>query len=334
MGQPETGPPQLHILAELVAWLPVAAWIGWLVVLAGGIAILVKASDVFTDSAETFGVALRLPHFIVGVTIIAFGTSLPELVSSVLAVLRGASEIAAGNVVGSNIANLLLILGLAAVIDRHLRIRHKVALVDLPFLLGATFLLALILWSGSVSRIEALLLLAALAIYLHHVLTQQRDAPGSAAAGSADGLLRPGVLLPVSGFFIYLGAEGTVIGVIGVAAEAGIGEEVIASSAVAFGTSLPEVSVTIAAARRGNVEMAVGNVIGSNILNALAVTGVAAMVGPVIVPAPLIAFGLPVMLVATLLAYLMIMKQEITRWEGLLLLLFYIYFIGELFGLI
>ncbi|MCB1832623.1 MAG: calcium/sodium antiporter [Geminicoccaceae bacterium] len=324
------------MLAEFAVKLPLPPVLVWPALLIVSLAILVKASDVFTDAAETIGRIAGLPHFVVGATIVAIGTSLPELVSSVLAVLHGTPEIVAGNVVGSNIANLLVILGLAAVIDGHVRIRHRIALVDLPFLLGSTFLLALVLWDGSVGRVEAVILLSALAVYMHYVLTQTRsDGDGDGEAGATrtgrGGVVRPVLMLLGSALFILAGADGTVTSAIGIGRTLDIGAEIIAASAVAFGTSLPEVSVTVAAARRGNAEMAVGNVLGSNIFNALAVTGISAATGMLVVPASLIGFAVPIMLVATLLVYFIVMQQEMTKWEGALLLLFYVFFIAELF---
>ena len=318
------------MLEGVVTALPFPPLILWPVLLIMGLSVLVKSSDYFTGSAESIGLQFGLPPFVVGATIVALGTSLPELISSVIAVLDGASEIVAGNVVGSNITNLFVILGVAAIIDGHVRIKQRIAIVDLPFLLGSTMLLSLLLWNGHVNRLDAVLLLAALGIYLHYVLTTQDSLEPEKDPGR-DGMLRPLIILVVSGIFIFLGARITIDSVVAIAETMSVGKEVVAASAVAFGTSLPEISVTIAAVRRGQSEMAVGNVLGSNVFNALAVTGISALVGPLIVPASLIAFAVPVLLAATIIVYFIIMQQEITRWEGWLLLLFYVYFIGALF---
>lgn len=319
------------MLEGLAAGLPVPPLAFWLVTLLIGLTVLVKASDFFTGAAETVGLKLGFSPFVVGATIVAIGTSLPELIASIIAVLDGASEIVAGNVVGSNIANLFVILGLAAIIDGHVRIKQRIAIVDLPFLLGSTLLLSLLLWNGHINRLDALLLLAALGVYMHYVLTTQDQRVEDSESREAS-LIKPILILIGSGFLIFVGAKATIDSVVATAGIMSIGSEVIAASAVAFGTSLPEVSVTIAAVRRGQAEMAVGNVLGSNVFNSLAVTGISALVGPLVVPASLIAFAVPVMLAATILVYFIIMQQEITRWEGWLLLLFYIYFVGALFG--
>jgi len=280
-----------------------------------------------------------MPHFLVGVTIVSIGTSMPELVASVLAVLRGSSEIVAGNVVGSNVANLLLVLGLAAIIGGRLRIEYDLVKVDLPFLVGSAFFLALVLWSGGVSRSEGVLSLCGLGLYVWYALTgkapieRELDGRESAIAAEPRWLRSTLVLIGAAGL-IYLGADWTVEAVVRISGLVGIGAEVIAASAVALGTSLPEVAVTVAAARRGRPEVAVGNVLGSNVFNAFAVVGASALVGPLVVPQSILNFGLPVMIIATLLAVFMIMEKEMTKWEGWLSLLFYVYFLGALFNLL
>ncbi|MGF1476165.1 MAG: calcium/sodium antiporter [Geminicoccaceae bacterium] len=308
----------------------------WAIVLVVGLAVLVKASDIFTAVAETAGICFGMSPFIVGVTIVAFGTSLPEMVSSVVAVLQGASAIVAGNVVGSNIANLLLILGIAAIIDGHIRIRHEIAKVDLPFLCASSFFLAAVLWNTSVHRGEALMLIVGLGLYLHYALTNrrgfdERNDETTDRSALTKWLIIKGV---VSAACIYLGAELTVTSVIELSQIVSIGTEVIAATAVAFGTSLPEVMVTIAAARKGQSEMAVGNVLGSNIFNAFAVVGVAAMIGPLAVPPTILDFALPFMVLVTILGVFMMMEKEITRYEGGLMILFYVYFLAAIVGLV
>ena len=280
-----------------------------------------------------------MPHFLVGVTIVSIGTSMPELVASVLAVLRGSSEIVAGNVVGSNVTNLLLVLGLAAIIGGRLRIEYDLVKVDLPFLVGSAFFLALVLWSGGVSRSEGVLSLCGLGLYVWYALTgkapieRELDGRESAIAAEPRWLRSTLVLIGAAGL-IYLGADWTVEAVVRISGLVGIGAEVIAASAVALGTSLPEVAVTVAAARRGRPEVAVGNVLGSNVFNAFAVVGASALVGPLVVPQSILNFGLPVMIIATLLAFFMIMEKEMTKWEGWLSLLFYVFFLGTLFNLL
>ena len=133
--------------------------------------------------------------------------------------------------------------------------------------------------------------------------------------------------------FIYIGARYTVESVIELSKILNIGTEIIAMSAVTLGTSLHELMVTVSAVRRGNAEMAVGNILGSNIFNTFAVMGIPALFGALVIPQNIIAFGLPMMIIATLLFFFMTQEREITKWEGYILLLFYVFFIGKLFNL-
>ncbi len=334
-----TGGDRAQPAEVAISSLPLPPLLTWSLVLLVSLAVLLKASSWFTAAAERIGLALGLPSFLVGVTIVAFGTSLPELVSSVLAVLHGASEIVAGNVVGSNVANLLLILGLAAILGGHLRVRYELVSVDLPFLAGSAFFLALVLWNGQVSRPEGALCLVGMGLYVWYAVASK--APIDAELEALERVLtreprwlRSSLILLGSGVLIYFGADYTVAAVIEISTLLGIGRDVIAASAVALGTSLPEVAVTIVAARRGQPELAVGNVLGSNIFNAFGIIGVSALVGPLAVPPTILDFALPMMVIATLLAFFMIMEKEMTKWEGWLAILFYVYFLGALFNLL
>lgn len=313
----------------------------WALALAIGLAILVKASDWFTDGAVHLGHAFGMPSFLIGATIIALGTSLPELVSSVVAVLEDAPEIVAGNVIGSNIANLLLVLGLTGVVTGRLKIAYNVLSVDLPFLLGSALFLGLIAWNGWISSGEAFLALAGFTIFFGYALTRETTDDGAESSErviedvteQASMVYLVGSLIAAAAL-IYLGAHLTIQAVVAMAKIIGIGTETIAASAVALGTSLPEVAVTLAAIRQGQAELAIGNILGSNIFNSFAVIGVVGLIEPLMVSADLIVFALPMMVVASMMAAFVIMEQEITKWEGWLLLLFYIFFLGSLFGLL
>lgn len=311
----------------------------WLAVFVASLAVLIIAARYFTVAAERIGVYFGIPPFIVGVTIVAVGTSLPELLSSILAVTRGSSEIVVGNVVGSNVANIFLILGVAAIVGKKLHIGYELIHVDLPLLVGSAFLLAVTIWRGGFTLFEALLCLAAFGIYLHYTVTAERKESEGDALGS-DGepvqrrLGRSTIpMLIVSAGFIYLGAEYTVTSVIKLSEIFHIGTEIIAVSAVALGTSLPELLVSVVAARRGNPDIAVGNILGSNIFNALVVMGIPGLIGTLVIPDTIITFALPMMLIATLLYLFITHDRQITKWEGLLLIVFYVFFVGTLFNL-
>ncbi|MBW2964249.1 calcium/sodium antiporter [Candidatus Woesearchaeota archaeon] len=318
--------------------LDILLWVGVLVL---SLAVLVKASDYFTDSAETIGVFLRLPPFIIGVTIVAIGTSLPELVSSIVSVFKGAPEIVVGNVVGSNIANIFLVLGLAAILGRGLKIGFELIHVDLPLLIGSAFLLGVTVWDGVFTLAEGIVCLAGLAIYLVYTIRSERvhddDEIKKETASEIKARRKrlrwtTWLVLVLSAFFIYLGAEYTVESVIKLSGLVGIGTEIIAVSAVALGTSLPELVVSVQAARKGKPEIAVGNILGSNIFNSFAVMGIPALFATLPIPKSILIFSLPMMLIATLMYFFITQDKHISKWEGWMLLLFYVVFIGKLFG--
>jgi cation:H+ antiporter len=325
----------LPLLAQLTALADARPALVWGGLLTLSLAFLVKSADVFTDAAEVLGRSIGLAPFVIGVTIVALGTSLPELVASVLAVWRGASEIVMGNVIGSNIANLGLVLGLAAIIGGRLTIERQLSFVDLPFLMGVTVLGALMSLSGTVDRLESLVLVGALVVYLHLCVRAPRlvEADEDERARGV-GLTRAAVLLVLAGAIIYASAEGTITAILELARAYAVTTETLAVTVVAIGTSLPEVAVTALAARRGRAELAVGNIVGSNVFNLLAVAGLAGLIGPLAVPSSLLTIALPTMVGATLVAVVMLQSQVVTRWEGWLLMLAYAWFLGAISGVL
>lgn len=308
----------------------------WIVIFIVSLFILIKASDHFTYSAEKIGTFFGLPAFIVGVTIVAIGTSLPELVSSIVAVLNDSSEIVVGNVVGSNITNIFLILGITAVVGKKMQISHELIHVDLPLLMGSAFLLTITIWDGFFTLPEALLCLAGFIIYLFYTIsseTKQENIEIEADKKRSELDIKTLIILVVSTVLIYIGAKYTVESVIQLSEILNIGKETIAISAVALGTSLPELMVSVSAARKRKAEIAIGNILGSNIFNALAVMGIPAFFGVLIIPQNILTFGLPMMLIATALYFFITQDRQITKWEGYMLIIFYVFFIEKLFGM-
>lgn len=309
----------------------------WGVIFIAAIAVLIVASNTFIKAAEKIGLAFGIPTFIIGVTIVAAGTSLPELVSSILAVTNNSPEIVIGNVVGSNISNIFLILGFVAVFSKVIRIDYEIINVDLPLLIGSSFMLTLFVMDGHFSIFEAILSLAGLIVYLVYALSVETSVVSLTDELKPLEEERPSITwltwlqLALGGVLIYFSAEYTVTSIIELAGILQIGEEVIALSAVSLGTSLPELAVSLAAARKGNPDMAVGNILGSNIFNSLAVMGIPRLFGPLGIPDSVLTFSIPMMVAATLLYYFIAQNKLISRWEGLILLVFYAYFIGQLF---
>lgn len=316
----------------------------WIVVFVVSLLALVKSADWFTEGAEELGVFLGVPSFVVGVTVVAIGTSLPELVSSIFAVAEGSPEIVVGNAVGSNVTNIFLVLGLAAVLGGRLFVRREIVKIDLPMLASSAALLGLTALDGTISRVDGLLLLAGAVIYGVYGVRISHPSPATQAEIEASvtqdiklerDRLRPLVLLKLIGgvVILYFAAEYTIKSVIELSTLLNIGSDVIAISAVALGTSLPELVVSVVAARRGKLEIAIGNVLGSNVFNAFAVVGIPALIAPLPVTHTVLTIGLPFMGVATVLYFFMAQDREITRWEGMPLLLFYVLFLGKLFKL-
>lgn len=306
------------------------------------LAVLMIASERFIHSAEKVGSAFGISPFILGVTIVAAGTSLPELVSSFFAVFDGHSEIVIGNVVGSNITNIFLILGIVAVISGKIIIDHEILNVDLPLLIASAALLSLFVWDGYYSLFEAVLSIAGLIIYL--VYTFNVETLGQKSNLEKDDKKQTEKKLPfivwitilTSGVLIYFSADFTIQSIVELSGLFGVGKEFIALTAVALGTSLPELMVSIVAVRKGNPQLAVGNILGSNIFNSFAVMGIPAIVAAyfpgkeLIIPEDIIQFSIPVMILASLLYFFIAQNKQIFKWEGLMLLIFYIYFIWQL----
>ena len=261
-------------------------WMNALLVLVG-FAVLIAAGDALVRGAVALGLRLGVPAAVVSATVVAFGTSAPELLISVRAALEDAPGIALGNVVGSNIANVLLVLGVPALIAPLAGCgteTHRGALA----MLGATAIFAALVSSGAISAAGGALLLAvALGMVVDSIRCGLRR-PGRGAAGSGTreaASWKPLALLAVGLAGLPLGAGMLVHGAQGVARDFGVSEALIGLTVVAVGTSLPELATTVAAALRNRADVAVGNVIGSNLFNLTAVIGTAAIVHPLRIPA-------------------------------------------------
>ncbi len=305
----------------------------WLLVFVVSLTILVKASDFFVEGAEAVGLSFGMPQFIIGVVIVGFGTSLPELVSSIFAVLHGTSEIVIGNVLGSNITNIFLVLGIAAVGSTEFRFNHNLLRVDLPIFLGATILVALTVTDGEFSIGEAIFCLVGLIIYMFSALQAEQNIAHE-EENQATPRVSAWVKLLVSPLLIFAGAKYTIDAVVVLSETFDIGAEIIAMSAIALGTSLPEVFVTLGAVRKGKPELAIGNIMGSNAFNAFAVLGIPRLIGPLVIPDSVIDYTLPVFFVAALLFVIVTVDEKVNRWEGWLMLMFYLFFIGRLFQIV
>ncbi len=297
-------------------------YIGMFVVALG---VLLKASDWFIDSAEEIGLALGISPFIIGVTIVAFGTSLPELATSIASVYAGDSTIVIGNVVGSNITNIALVLGLVAVSVKYFELDYNIWHIDMPFLWGSAFLLYFAVFDGDFTLFEAALFMVGIVLFLSYSFKSNNGEEVEKVKASGKSY----AMLIIGGLLVWLGADYTIEAISELAKMADIDPAVIALTAVALGTSLPEVIVSINAAKKGKTSMAVGNILGSNIFNTYVVMGLSRFFGELEVSTSIISFSLPIMVAVTILLGVIGNNKKITRWEGLLLLLFYVFYFVE-----
>lgn len=305
--------------------MEIAIQVGIFIVALGG---LVKGSDWFIDSAENIGLSFGISPFIIGVTIVAFGTSLPELATSVSSVLQGESEVVVSNVVGSNIANIALVMGLVAVSVRLIRLDYNIWHNDMAFLLGSSFLLYFSVQDGYFSIYEALIFLIALVLFLWYSFSdsenkteEEDDEENSKPSAKTWGLLL------IGGILVWQGADWTIKSISALAQMASISPEIIALTAVAIGTSLPEVIVSVGAAKKGKTSIAVGNVLGSNIFNTFFVMAIPSFFGNLEIPEQVVSVYLPFMIVMTVLFAVMTSNKKVSQWEGYLLLVFYLFYL-------
>jgi cation:H+ antiporter len=313
-----------------------------LLVFAASLALLLLAARYFTLSAERVGLALGMSPFAIGVLIVAAGTSLPELVASIVATSRGSSEIVIGNVLGANLSNLLLVTGVVAVAaSGGVRLGEQYILIDLHFLVGSALLLALALRDGVLGRVEGLVLLVAFAVYLLYLIREGRTETDLTLGGDAAAERAPApfpwrdvVVLALGAGFIYLGASYTIASLETIARLAGVAPDLVALTLLSLGTTLPELVVSATAARAGKADVAIGNVLGSCVFNTLVVTGTASLVSPLVATQEMRELPLPVFGAGSVLFYLLTLDKRVSRWEGLLLLLVYAMFILEVARLV
>ncbi|MGL4413888.1 calcium/sodium antiporter [Roseinatronobacter monicus] len=297
-----------------------------LLLVAGGLVLLLVAGDFLVRGAVNLSLRLGIPAFMVGMTVVAFGTSAPELLVSVQAVLAGAGGLALGNVVGSNIANILLVMGAPALIAPVLLGREN--LRDYGIMVGATLLFMALAYTGVIGMWQALVLLAAFGLFMADSIIRGRKARVAVEEleGADPNLRGPkiGVYLALGLIGLPVGAHMLVSGAVDIAETLGVSDVVIGLTIVAIGTSLPELATTLMAAVRREGGVALGNILGSNLFNLLLILGVAGVIGPMTVPPEMLRLDLWVMLGAALvLAPFIWTGRPVGRIFGAALLLTY-----------
>jgi len=298
------------------------------------VAFLIAAANFFTQSAEIIGYSLGMTPFVVGVVIVSVGTSLPELISAIVAVRSGDSEIVAGNVIGSSLSNLLFVLGLTALLSpKRIDLGAQYLYIDLNFLAGAAFILIVMMYDGTVFLAESLLGVITYLVYLFYLLRSASNAPEETASLERPMSLTSNwksiLVLVASGFVIFLAANKTIESLSNISTQVGVSKAVVSLTLLSIGTTLPECVVSVSAAFAGKSQIAVGNVLGSCIFNALTIPGIAACFGSLSVPSELINFSLPVYGGVVLLFYLLTQDKKISAFEGALFLMIYVLFMGK-----
>ncbi len=309
-----------------------------------GIALLIKSADYIVEGSSILAKKLGVSALVIGLTIVAFGTSLPELIVSIIATLKGSGDIVFGNIIGSNMTNTLLILGAMALFT-SLKVKNSTTWKEIPF----SFLAVLVLFifamgsflnkSGGeyLSRTDGIILILFFSIFLYYVFEiakKNKEIIVETQENDFKKLSNTTLLLMIVGGLIglFLGGKWTVDGAVAIASAFGLSEFLISATIIAIGTSLPELITSIVAALKKNVDLALGNIIGSNIFNIFWVLGLTAIIQPLKFP-EFIAIDLIILLFATFLLFLFMFtswKHRLDRWEGIVFLLIYASYIINL----
>ncbi len=299
-----------------------------------GLALLIGGGEALVRGASTLAVRAGISPLVIGLVVVSAATSAPELAVTVGAVLEGEPGLALGNVIGSNIANILLILGLSAVLS-PLAIRRQVVRFDIPVMLGISILLVVVSLDGVLSLLDGVLLLGGLVIHASlSIIIGRKEAHDAAYVPAAMPLNSTPVplwlamiLVAIGVGLLVLGAQTLVTGAVNIALDLGVSSLVVGLTVVAIGTSLPELATSLVALRRGERDMAVGNIVGSNIFNIGLVLGLPAILFAegIALPSAAIALDLPLMLAATVaLLPIAFTGFVIARWEGALFVGLYV----------
>ncbi len=293
--------------------------------LLAGLAGLFLGGEALVRGSVGIAQRLAMPPLLIGLTVVGFGTSTPELLVSVDAALRGVSDIALGNVVGSNIANILLIVGVSALVW-PIRVSGDTLKRDTAVMMAAAVILVPIFAFGMMGRVAGGILFASLVAYLVFAYRQSRNAP---VADEGD------LPVPARGLWLSLiwvigglvalmfGARFMVDGAVTIARTFGVSEAFIGLTVVAVGTSLPEIATSLIAALRRQSEIAIGNIVGSNIFNILGILGLTAIIAPIPVAGRFLTFDLPIMIAVSLVLTLLLRRQTVGRGIGIVMLVAY-----------
>jgi len=304
-----------------------------------GFYLLIKGADILVEGASSIAKTYNIPDLIIGLTIVSFGTSMPELFINIFASLQGKADIAIGNIFGSNIANILLILGVASLIAK-LPVQRNTILSEIPFTLAATLLVGFVANAALfgeaddmvISRYDGFFLIFFFLLFMMYIFKVARENNDMDDSYQSMPLPKSVLFVILGCVGLYFGGNWVVEGAIIYATMLGFSESFIGLTVIAIGTSLPELAASAVAAKKGNTDIAVGNVVGSNIFNLLWVLGISAIIKPL--PFDLVSNSdiLMIIFASTLLIFSMVLgrKYIIERWNGAVFLLIYFSYLAFL----
>lgn len=294
-----------------------------LLLLVVGFVLLMKGADWFVEGASKIADKLGIPQLVIGLTIVAMGTSLPEAAVSIASALKGSAELTIGNVMGSNILNILVILGLTAVICT-IPVQKSTVRYEIPFMIVITVLLVVLgLLDNRIGRLEGGALWAFMILYLLYLLRMAKNGQPPEEvpeAGKNDKIWKMLLMILAGGAMIVFGSDVTVDAATELAKIFGMSERLIGLTIVAFGTSLPELVTSVTAALKGKTDIAVGNIVGSNIFNILFVVGTTAVITPVVFSAGFLVDSIVTVASAVLLLVCVIRRRKMGRAAGIVML--------------
>ncbi|MBD5470781.1 MAG: calcium/sodium antiporter [Lachnospiraceae bacterium] len=304
------------------------------VLLVIGFVLLMKGADWFVDGASKIADKFGIPHIVIGLTIVAFGTSAPEAAVSISAALKGSVDLSISNVLGSNIMNVLLILGLSSIIY-PLAVKKSAIKFDIPFVFAVSILMLICgTMDGNIGRIDGLIFWALLIGYIIYMIQLTKKSQASdedfEPAGENDKIWKLLLLIIVGGVMIVAGSNVTVDAASNIATEFGMDERLIGLTIVAFGTSLPELVTSCIAAKKKETDIAIGNIVGSNLFNILFVLGTSAVITPITYQSKFIFDNVVAILVMVVLWLFVFRKQKLSRAGGIVMLVMYAAYFANL----
>ena len=314
----------------------------WVLLIIIGFILLIKGADFLVDGASNVAKRFHIPEIIIGLTVVSIGTSMPELFVSITSAVEGYSDMAIGNIVGSNIANLFLILGVSSII-REVKFKRETRLIEIPLCLIITIIFVLLCNIGQdISRIDAIILLVMFVLFILYTIIMAKkgeefdreEESNDDIDNNKKSIFKDIIILILGGIFLKIGGDLTVQNAVNIAKYYNLSEKLISVTILAIGTSLPELVTSASAAIKGKSDIAIGNILGSNIFNMLLIIGVSGMIRPIIYNVGYNVDFTFLVLGTILLALFPVIptKNKMTRWNGILYVYIYIgYMINLLF---